>query len=76
MFTIKQVVRSGQKSGKDDAVRLYEGRDPSLETGPSGNQQVTFQKDDGVYCSIDSGVVFVMNSTGKTVETFRLKGAE
>jgi len=76
MFTIKQVIKnSDDKPG--NAVRLWEGRNPCLEFSDiTGKMQVSFQMADDVFCSIDTGVVFVMNASGKTVDTFRLEGSD
>lgn len=79
MFTIKNVNR-GQS---EDSVRLYEGRNVMFEISPRQDSdtkgvrmQVAFTMDDGTYCTIDSGVVFVMNSSGKTVDTYRLENSD
>lgn len=81
MFTIKQVTRtttagSDEPMRNDDKVRLFEARNPYLETGLEGRQQVAFTMDDGCHCTIDSGVVFVMNDAGQTVDTFRLANSD
>lgn len=76
MFTIKHVFRPyGQKF---DSISLYEGRFPHLEPKQSDPtiSQVVFTSDEGTICSIDSGIVYVMNSAGKTVETFRLQRSD
>ena len=76
MFTLKQIVRDGNKP-QDMQVRLYEGRNPHLEVNPQTKEpQVGFTMDDGTYCTIDTGLLYVMNGQGKTVETFRLAGSE
>lgn len=35
-----------------------------------------FSSTTGGYVTVDTGVVFVMNAAGKTVDTFRLKNSE
>lgn len=78
MFTIKHVVRSSDTHGSPNLIRLYEATSPALELKENvapAEAQVTFQFD-GVTCSIDTGIVYVMNAQGRTVETFRLKGSE
>lgn len=83
MFTIKNVTKTAGDGYGEDAVRLYEGRNVMYERAPSqeaGNpnipMQIGFTMDDGTYCTIDTGVVFVMNGAGKTVDTYRLKGSD
>lgn len=80
MFTIKNVTRP--ESG-EDSIRLFEGRNVMFEPSPYQDSstnglkmQVGFTMDDGTYCTIDAGIVFVMNSAGKTVDTYRLIGSD
>ena len=85
MFTIKNIVRPKSYDIERDCIRLWEGTNVSLSTRkidlgdgsePYFVTEVGFDMPDGVYCTIDSGIVYVMNANGKTVETFRLKGSE
>lgn len=66
MFTIKQVL-----SGGADAVRLFEGRNPVLEKTHDG-LKFSFDMESGGQCTIDAGMIYVMNSSGKTVDTYNL----
>ena len=73
MFTVKQIVGTQQ----DQQVRLWEARDVYLErNGITHRPNVYFTYPDGVTCSLDTGLVYVMNDHGKTVESFRLEGSE
>lgn len=75
MFTVKQVVKDETPQGSQ--VRLWEGKDVYLEHNEATKKpNVHFTMADGPMCSLDAGVVFVMNSAGKTVETFRLEGSD
>lgn len=81
MFTIKNVTRVNFPPGtsSQDSIRLYEGRNPiygPAENTTSLDMQVSFDMDDGTHCSLDTGVVFIMNAAGKTVDTYRLKGSD
>lgn len=83
MFTIKNVTKGPEDGHGEDSVRLYEGRNVMFEMNPPDRSvgvpsipQVGFTMDDGTYCTIDTGVVYVMNSAGKTVDTYRLKNSD
>lgn len=78
MFTIKQVCKSLTSDRSLDRVRLWEGY--NIEFGLSETTQpkpqVSFQSPDGCHCTVDAGVIFVLNAAGKTVDTFRLEGSD
>lgn len=79
MFTIKNVVRPNGPGthGEDDVIRLWEGRNVSFEMNATTKEPfVGFTMPDEVYATIDTGMVYVMNAAGKTVDTYRLKGAD
>lgn len=82
MFTIKVINREMSLAGYEvDIVRLYEGHNIStflqdFTRDDKTTYQVyvlSFQIADGTRISIDTGRVFIMNSAGKTVESFTLK---
>jgi hypothetical protein len=81
MFTIKHVTRTTDRQDSPHNISLFEGRFPRLAPKDpmpiNGNPEmcVWFETEDAT-CSIDTGIVYVMNAAGKTVETFRLKGSE
>lgn len=74
MFTIKHIVREEGPRGAGRST-LYEARNPRVEYG-EGDPALWFEMDDGSPCRIDSGVSFIMNAQGKTVDTVRLKGSD
>lgn len=89
MFTIKNIVRSSHNPDApadytSDSIRLWEGTNVTLQNrkveldgeDPYIVTEVAFDMPDGVHCTIDTGIVYVMNANGKTVETFRLKNSE
>jgi hypothetical protein len=77
MFTVKQMVRVKDSPPDCDQIRLWEAKVVQLEFNTlSRKPNVYFDLPEGVTCSLDSGIVYVMNAAGKTVETFRLEGAE
>lgn len=76
MFTIKQIIKNPDDRSRN-TIRLWEGKDVhSYSNEETGEVNVGFAMSDGVTCSIDSGIVYVMNGNGKTVETFRLRNSE
>lgn len=79
MFTVKQIIKD-PNDRSHRAIRLWEATDVWLEPKeyllPELEMQVAFNMPDGVLATIDTGVVYVMNQNGKTVETFRLKNSE
>lgn len=86
MFTVKQIIKDkSDPSRSRDSIKLWEAKDVYLVnreiTPEDGTErymklEVNFNMPDGVLASLDSGVIFVMNTNGKTVETFRLAGSE
>jgi nucleoside 2-deoxyribosyltransferase len=81
MLTIKHVNTQRTLAGFEaDIISIWEGDNVRSYLNPFTNDDgtpyevytVAFDKPDGCMCSIDSGVVYVMNEAGKTVETFRL----
>jgi hypothetical protein len=74
-FTIKHILDNG-------AVNLWaaswvESVPVEVEGGAqrgvaSLTRRLNFASNDDVICSIDNGVVYVMNETGKTVDTYHL----
>lgn len=77
MFTIKQMIRDPNIAPSETVIRLWEGRDVYSEFNTIVQKpNVHFTMPEGTTCSLDCGVVFVMNSAGKTVETFRLAGSD
>lgn len=81
MFTIKHVTRTSDQNGSPNNISLYEGRFPRLapkmqeDKSPRPEMCFWFDTDDAT-CSLDTGIVYVMNAAGKTIETFRFKGSE
>lgn len=73
MFTIKHIVREEGPRGAGRSA-LYEARDPRVEHG-EGDPALWFETEGGTRM-IDSGVCFIMNAQGKTVDTVRLKGSD
>jgi len=39
---------------------------------PAFPKLITYEREDGVDCSVDDGTVYVMNENGKTVDTYYL----
>jgi hypothetical protein len=79
MFTVKQIVKDpNERSNR--AIRLWEAvsvwLEPKPHLLPELELQVAFHMPDGVLATIDTGVVYVMNDHGKTVESFHLKNSE
>lgn len=68
MFTIKWVQVCGAESVWS-AVSAYRASD--LSPGP-GYEQVSFDTDKGIHCTIDSGSVYIMNERGATVADWHL----
>lgn len=76
MFTIKQVVKDPDCSRRS-CINLWEGTNVSTSYNEKTERsELHFIMLDGATCTIDAGVVYVMNSSGKTVETARLAGSE
>jgi len=72
MFIVKWVSLDGFEY-------LYQGRELRYQRGALYNKDAVSRKalfsfidDGGVACSIDSGVVYVMNGQGKTVANYNL----
>lgn len=87
MLTVKNVVKDFSDRTRD-TVRLWEAKNVQLvnqtygptdefpDVVPYSKTEVHFEMRDGTHCSIDHGIVYVMNDNGKTVEIFRLEGSE
>jgi len=87
MLTVKNVTKDIQNSSRD-TVRLWEAKNVRLEhvdydkteefpdIVPYTKAEVHFEMRDGTSCSIDTGIVYVMNDAGKTIEIFRLARSE
>lgn len=66
MFTVKHVTPLFEM--------LWEGRGISFTRGNGDNKPtVHFNDADGHSCSMDSGVVYVMNGSGNTVSKYDLR---
>lgn len=79
MFTIKNVVstkiRHYRRTSEGLTTRLWEGRNVRSEIPDQGPMTVVFDEVDGGTWTLSSGVVYVMNAAGRTVETFHLNDA-
>lgn len=76
MFTIKQLLKDPE-SPKQNICRMWEGTNIEISYNDRTElAELHFTMIDGARCSIDTGLVYVMNSSGKTVDTARLKGSE
>ena len=83
MLTVKRIIKDVEAPTRN-SIQIWEAKDVQLIHRPveiTGQEpyiktEVYFTMRDGGTCSIDTGIVYVMNETGKTVETFRLNGSE
>lgn len=76
MFTIKQVHKDPENS-KRSQIKLWEGTNIATSYNEKTEKaELHFNMIDGSYCTIDHGLLYVMNSSGKTVEIVRLEGSE
>lgn len=85
MLIIKNIVMTDDllPAPANQQIRLWEGKNVFFETREvpdiDGSTHlvptVSFDMPDDVQCSIDTGIVYVMNSSGKTVDTFRLRNS-
>jgi len=76
MFTIKKITKDLDCSRRS-VVKLWEGTNVSTSYNEKTEKaELHFTMLDGAHCTIDNGLIYVMNSAGKTVETVRLAGSE
>lgn len=76
MFTIKQVTKD-LDNPKRSQIKLWEGSNISTSYNANTERaELHFTMPDGATCTLDNGLLYVMNSSGKTVEIVRLHGSE
>ncbi len=76
MFTVKQIIKNSDNR-QENSIRLWEGENiQASHNDITGQLQVTFDMSDGCHCSIDAGLVCIINSAGKTIDVFRLEGSD
>lgn len=74
MFTVKWLRPAERVPGSFPTVTLWEAERVWTEQNELTKEaNVKFAAPDGTECSLDAGLVYVMNAAGKTVDHFILR---